>query len=99
MIWYALSNSSGLITFNLQPASYRLQIESGRNDDADQIGTGSQVGSDNDKFSFSITSAAPEPSSWALMFVSIGAIGLMLDRQKKTTNAFPALSKLDVLGV
>ena len=39
-------------------------------------------------------SAAPEPSTWLLMFPGIGGIGLMLRRAKKTT-AFQFRSPVD----
>jgi len=33
-----------------------------------------------------VTSTAPEPASWALLFAGIGALGMLLRRQKKTTG-------------
>ena len=51
----------------------------------DAIGTGPDVA--YIKGAFAPVSAAPEPSSWLLMFAGIGSIGLML-RQAKRTMGF-----------
>ena len=41
-------------------------------------------GIDNGRVTYAPASAAPEPSTWLLMFAGIGGIGLMLRRTKKT---------------
>ena len=46
-------------------------------------GPGYSAGSHIDQYDFSLTSAAPEPSTWVLMFAGIGGIGLVLRQAKR----------------
>ncbi len=48
--------------------------------------TSSNAGAEFSNLSGGTTSAAPEPSTWLLMFAGLGAVGLMLRRAKKTMS-------------
>ena len=50
-------------------------------------GFGYSAGAHTDQYNFNLVSAAPEPSTWSLMIVGLGGVGLMLRRAKKTMSA------------
>ncbi len=77
-------NVSGDTAVSLAAGNYIFGASTEVGDFAYQSGIGSSSGSHNEDFNFNITSAAPEPSTWLLMFAGIGGIGLMLRRAKKT---------------
>ena len=77
-------NLSGDTSVSLAAGNYILGASTEVGDFDYQSGVGSSSGSHNEEFNFNITSAAPEPSTWLLMFAGIGGIGLMLRRAKET---------------
>ena len=77
-------NISGDADVALAAGNYILGASTEVGDFAYQSGIGSSSGSHNEDFTFDIASAAPEPSTWALMIAGLGGIGLMLRRAKKT---------------
>jgi len=79
-----LANSTGSLTFELTPTQYTLQIEDGAALDVLANGPESQTASEDHRLSFSITSSAPEPMTWALMLLGIGGAGLALRRANGT---------------
>ena len=76
-------NISGGSDVSLNAGNYILGASTEVGDFAYQSGVGSSSGSHNEDFAFNIASAAPEPSTWALMVAGIGGIGLVLRRAKK----------------
>ena len=70
----------------LTPGSYTFGVASELGDISETQGPGFSAGSHIDQYDFSLTSAAPEPSTWLLMFAGIGGIGLMLRRAKKSMS-------------
>ncbi len=67
----------------LTPGSYEFGVTSHLGDISGVQGPGYSAGSHIDQYDFSLTSAAPEPSTWILMFAGLGGIGLMLRQAKR----------------
>ena len=67
----------------LSPGSYDFGVTSKLGDISGVQGPGYSAGSHIDQYDFSLTSAAPEPSTWLLMLAGIGGIGLMLRQAKR----------------
>ncbi len=67
----------------LTPGSYEFGVTSKLGDISGALGPGYSAGSHIDQYDFALTSAAPEPSAWIMMFAGLGGIGLMLRQAKR----------------
>lgn len=82
-------NSSGAAGFALMAGSYELDFRTstGGDPDVQQQGVGSASGHHSEQFSFNITSAAPEPSAWALMIAGVAVAGGALRTRRRAVAA------------
>ena len=82
------SNTSGAYTFNLDPGSYTFNVYTQIADDAYASGVaGSAAGEHEELYQFNIVAAAPEPSTWALLMLGVGATGLALRSRRRPALA------------
>jgi hypothetical protein len=82
------ANTSGTRTFDLAAGSYTLNVYTQIGDDAfADASAPSTSGNHEELYTFNITSAAPEPASWALMMVGVGLTGLALRGRRRAMAA------------
>ena len=75
-------NTSGALSFFLNPGSYNFNVYTQVGDDAYASGGLDAFGNHEEYYTFNI-SAAPEPSSWALMIAGLGVAGLALRHTRR----------------
>ena len=82
----AKGNLANSVNLSLASGTYTFGADTEVGDFAFQSGVGSSLGSHSENYAFSVSdaavSAAPEPATWALMFVGLAGIGLMLRRMR-----------------
>ena len=83
-------NTSGSADLSLAAGNYIFGASTEVGDFAYQSGIGSSSGSHNEDFAFDITSAAPEPSTWALMIAGVSLAGGALRFARRSGSAATA---------
>ena len=85
-------NAAGSFQLGLGPGSYELGITSTLADTNVVQGPGESIGLHAEQYAFDLTSATPEPGTWALMMLGIGGIGLALRHggKRRTSDALAA---------
>ncbi len=78
-------NTSGALSFLLDPGSYTFNAYTEVGDDAYASGGVSAFGDHDEYYTFNI-SAAPEPASWALMIAGVGLAGFALRRNQNASR-------------
>jgi hypothetical protein len=86
---YLTANTSGDLSFNLAAGTYELILYVQEGDYVGPADGASAMGSHTELLGFNITSAAPEPGTWALMTLGVGLAGAAL-RRRRTAGAFAA---------
>ena len=79
--------STGTVSYLLTPGTYEFGAVTKLGDLAFQGGPGFSEAAHSELYSFNLTSAVPEPATWALMVLGIGGAGLAF-RQARTKRAF-----------
>ena len=75
-------NTSGLESYSLAAGNYSFGASTAVGDFSFESGAGAASGSHDESYAFNITSAAPEPSTWALMMTGVGILGFALRRDR-----------------
>ena len=78
-------NTSGALSFLLDPGSYVFNVYTEVGDDAYASGGTDAFGNHEEYYTFNI-SAAPEPASWALMLAGVGLAGSALRQARRSRN-------------
>lgn len=78
--------ASGTSSFDIGPGAYTIEIYENYGDGRAQSGVGSVSGAASGQIAFDI-SAAPEPSTWAIMLVGMAGLGGGLRRARRRATA------------
>lgn len=77
MIGFDISGTSGLGYLSIDSAFYQVNLATGATRFIDTIGAGPLVG-------FTATSAVPEPTTWGMMILGFGIVGMSLRRRSNS---------------